>query len=133
IHAASTRLGRRTATATELRRRAYARHAFDFDAFTTDVIVLDLARSRAGRFVPEYLPSVTEFGLTFRDVLHFAAGPRRAVVPERWDCVPTQSVVDRPALIHWAAPVKPCAAGSTPETSRWLTMADAVRSRRSSG
>lgn len=133
IHAASTRLGRRTATATELRRRAYARHPFDFDAFTTDVLVVDLARSRSEKFVAEYLPYVTEFGLTFRDVLHFAAGPRRAVVPENWDCVPTQSVVDRPALIHWADPVKPWDDGYTPEQERWHTMADAVRSRRSSG
>jgi hypothetical protein len=129
IHAASTRLGRRTAAATELRRRAYARHAFDFDAFTTDVLVLDLARSRAEKFVAEYLPYVTEFGLTFRDVLHFAAGPRRADVPERWDCVPTRSVVDRPGLIHWADPVKPWDDGYTPEQERWLVLADEVKRR----
>jgi hypothetical protein len=41
--------------------------------------------------------------------------------------------VDRPALIHWADPVKPWDEGYTPEQEQWLTMADAVRSRRSSG
>ena len=39
IHGAGLRLGPKTKAATELRRRAYARHAFDFDAFTTDVLV----------------------------------------------------------------------------------------------
>ena len=130
IHAASTRLGRRTAAATELRRRAYARHAFDFDAFTSDVLVLDLARSRSEKFVAEYLPYVVEFGLTFRDVLHLAAGPHRTDVPERWDCVPTRAVVDRPGLIHWADPVKPWDDGYTPEQERWLELADEVMRRR---
>ena len=36
--------------AAELRRTAHARHRFDFDAFTDDVLVLDLARLRAERF-----------------------------------------------------------------------------------
>lgn len=133
IHGASLRLGPRTAAATELRRRAYARHAFDFDAFTTDLLVLDLARGRSEKFVAEYLPYVTEFGLTLRDVLHFAAGPQRAVVPERWDCVPTRSVVDRPGLLHWADPVKPWDDGYAPEQERWHQLADAVKGRRRAG
>ena len=68
--------GPRPRSATELRRRAYARHAFDFDAFTNDVLVLDLARARSEAFAEEYLPYVEEFGLNLRDVLHFAVGPR---------------------------------------------------------
>jgi hypothetical protein len=97
------------------------------------VLVLDLARSRSEKFVAEYLPYVTEFGLTFRDVLHFAAGPRRTEVPERWACVPTHSVVDRPGLIHWSDPVKPWDTGYTPEQERWLQLADEVKGRRATG
>src|SRR6185436_2695557 len=67
IHGAGLRLGPKTKLATELRRRAYARHAFDFDAFTNDVLVLDLARARSEGFVAEYLPYVEEFGLNLRD------------------------------------------------------------------
>ena len=48
-HAAAAARSARRLTATELRRQAYARHTFDFDAFTTDVLVLDLARGPCRR------------------------------------------------------------------------------------
>jgi lipopolysaccharide biosynthesis glycosyltransferase len=120
IHGAGLRLQARTAASTELRRRAYGRHAFDFDAFTTDVMVLDLARMRADKLVADYLPYVEEFGLSWREILHLAAGPDRAVVPARWHWVPTRTVVEHPALVHWADPVKPWDAGYVPEQERWL-------------
>jgi hypothetical protein len=130
IHGAGLRLGPKTMVSMELRRRAYARHAFDFDAFTTEVLVLDLARSRSVGFVGEYLPYVVEFGLTLRDVLHLAVGPHRAVVPERWDCVPGRSAVDQPGLVHWADPVKPWDDGYTTGQERWLAVAAAVETQR---
>jgi lipopolysaccharide biosynthesis glycosyltransferase len=130
IHAASMRLGPKTKVSTELRRQAFARHAFDFDSFTSDVLVLDLTGARSQGFVDEYLPYVEEFGLTWRDVLHFAFGPHRVVVPENWDCVPTRSTVDRPGLVHWADPVKPWHDGYTAEQERWLGVADALEQRR---
>jgi hypothetical protein len=126
IHGAGLRLGPKTKAATELRRRAYARHAFDFDAFTTDVLVLDLARARSGAFVEEYLPYVQEFGLTLRDVLHFAVGPHRVVVPQHWNCVPTRCAVAQPGLLHWADPVKPWDDGYTAEQDRWHAVAQTV-------
>ena len=52
LHAAGNRLGDRPEVAAELRRTAHARHAFDFDAFTTGVLVADLvapARRAAAR------------------------------------------------------------------------------------
>ena len=58
IHAAAARLTRRTQAAATLRRTAHARHAFDFDAFTDDVMVLDLARMRASAFSEQALPLV---------------------------------------------------------------------------
>ena len=126
IHGAGLRLGPKTKVSMELRRRAYARHAFDFDAFTNDVLVVDLARARADKFVEEYLPYVVEFGLTLRDVLHFAVGPDRAVVPEQWNCVPTRSSVTAPGLVHWADPVKPWDDGYTAEQDLWFAVADRV-------
>ena len=132
IHSASMRLGPRTRESTELRRRAYRRHEFDFDAFTTDILVLDLARARDERFLAEYLPYVEEFGLTLRDVLHFAVGPHRAVVPERWQCVPTRSTVEHPGLLHWADPVKPWQDGYTAGQEQWLAVWDQVDLRRRS-
>ena len=119
IHTAAMRLRSNTAAATELRRRAYARHAFDFDAFSTAVMVFDLAQLRSEHFVAEHLAYVEEYGLGYRELLHFAAGPNRAVVPTHWDCVPTRTVVGGPGLIHWADPVKPWSAGYTAEQERW--------------
>ena len=96
LHAAANRLAARTATATELRRRAYARHRFDFDAFDIDVMVLDLAACRERALLTTYLPYLEEFGLTFRELLHLAVGPDRAVVPARWYAVPGRSVISNP-------------------------------------
>jgi hypothetical protein len=131
IHRAAMRLGPNTTAATELRRQAYARHTFDFDAFTTDVLVLDLARARSAGFLDESLRYVAEFGLNLRQVLHLVVGPHRCVLPERWDCVPTRSVVDRPGVVHWADPVKPWHKEYTAERERWLKLAEAVDKRRS--
>jgi hypothetical protein len=132
IHAAGLRQGNRTAAATELRRRAYARHAFDFDAFTTDLMILDLSKLRTEKFVAEFLPYVEEYGLSMREVLHFAAGPHRTAIPERWYWVPTRSPSAQPSLIHWADPVKPWADGYTVEQEVWLTLADDVERRQRS-
>jgi hypothetical protein len=126
IHGAGLRLGPKTRVSMELRRRAYARHAFDFDAFTTDVLVLDLAGARSAGFVAEYLPYVTEFGLTLRDVLHFAVGPHRGVVPEHWNWVPTRAPAGGSGLVHWADPVKPWDDGYTAEQERWFEVARSV-------
>jgi Glycosyl transferase family 8 len=129
IHTAALRLGSRTGQAADLRRRAYARHAFDFDAFTTAVMVFDLALLRSEEFAKEHLAYVEEFGLALRDLFHFAAGPNRAVIPTSWDHVPTRSAVDDPGLIHWADPLKPWASDYTAERERWLSAAEAVRAR----
>jgi hypothetical protein len=83
IHRAAARLGDDTAAASELRRTAHARHAFDFDAFTLDALVLDLERMRAERFGEQALALVDAFGLRELEVLHYLAGPQRATIPER--------------------------------------------------
>ena len=98
LHAAGNRLGDRPAVAAELRRGAHARHAFDFDAFTTGVMVADLSRLREAPL----LAIADAFGLDDRETLHWLAGPDRATVPDRWAWVPTRLPAQGPGLIHWA-------------------------------
>jgi hypothetical protein len=130
IHAAAARLANRSDLAAELRRTAHARHAFDFDAFTSDVMVLDLARLRREGFREQALALAGEFALPELDVLHYLLGPDRAAVPERWAAVPTRTPEREPGLIHWADGVKPWHAVLTPERDRWRAYANRYRSAR---
>jgi lipopolysaccharide biosynthesis glycosyltransferase len=125
IHAAAARLEDRTRAASALRRSAHARHAFDFDAFATHVLVLDLARLRAGAFTARALPLVEEFGLDDTEALHYLTGPHRAELPARWAVVPTRTPTQDAALLHWADRVKPWQAPVTPERDRWRAYAAA--------
>ena len=93
IHTAGSRLKAKTRESAELRRQAYARHAFDFDAFDIDVLVLDAAEFRRRRLLHSAVPLIEEFGLTLRELLHFEVGPHRAVVPQAWHLVPSRSTV----------------------------------------
>jgi hypothetical protein len=127
LHTAAARLGPRTDASAALRRTAHARHAFDFDAFTTDVLVLDLDRLRRERLSAEALPLVREFGLDDTEALHYLAGPARAVVPDRWATVPTRMPPRGAGLLHWADAVKPSQPELTPERERWRAYASAVR------
>jgi glycosyl transferase family 8 len=130
IHAAAARLPNRPDLATELRRTAHARHAFDFDAFTSDVMVLDLDRLRREGFRDQALALAGEFALTELDVLHYLTGPDRAAIPERWAAVPTRTPEREPGLIHWASAVKPWHAVLTPERERWRAYANRYRGAR---
>ena len=129
IHDAAKRLARRTDASSALRRTALARHAFDFDAFRTDVMVVDLARARSERLSAQALPLVHEFGLDATEALHYLLGPARAVVPDRWATVPTRMPSSGPGLLHWADSVKPPQAELTPERDRWRHYARPLRRR----
>ena len=83
IHRAAARLGDDDAAAAELRRTAHARHRFDFDAFSADVLVLDVERMRRDGFSARALALAQAFALREVEVLHLLAGPGRATVPER--------------------------------------------------
>ena len=115
LHDAAARLGDRADAATELRRAAHARHAFDFDAFDAHVLVLDLARMRADGFTAQALPLIPAFGLDNLEVLHFLFGPGRAELPERWSAIPTRSPARDPQLLHWADGVSPFQDELTPQ------------------
>jgi hypothetical protein len=129
IHDAAKRLGARREASSGLRRTAHARHTFDFDAFRTDVLVIDLARAREERLADQALPLVEEFGLDDAEALHYLLGPGRAVVPDRWATVPTRMPVRGPGLLHWADGIKPPAAELVPERDRWREYARPLRRR----
>jgi hypothetical protein len=129
IHEAAKRLGARRDASSGLRRTAHARHAFDFDAFRTDVLVMDLARAREERLAAQALPLVKEFGLDEAEALHYLLGPSRAVVPDRWATVPTRMPVRGPGLLHWADGITPAAAEVVPERDRWREYARPLRRR----
>jgi lipopolysaccharide biosynthesis glycosyltransferase len=120
IHAASGRLRAKTHASAELRRRAYARHAFDFDAFDADVLVIDAAEYRRRQMVSIYVPLIEEFGLTYRELLHFEVGPHRAVVDPAWHVVPSRSPLERASLLHWADQAKPWTDDLAPAEQVWI-------------
>jgi hypothetical protein len=102
FYRAARRLDPHADLAHDLYRRVHLRHVFDFDAFDTDVLVLDLHRMRGDGFGSQFLPYATHFGFTAREVLTVYAGPGRAVLPPAWGHVPTRERVEDPLLIHWA-------------------------------
>ncbi len=131
LHGAAQRLRNQTSASTELRRRAYARHRFDFDAFSTHVLVLDLQGLRSHAFVDNALGSIQEFGLTFREILHMLFGAERAELPLRWATSPTRVPVDMPALVSWSDGVMPWRAPFAPEQDRWLRVSARLNTERS--
>lgn len=119
VNAAANRLRERPAAASDLRRTSLARHRFDFDAFRTDVMVLDLERLRRRGFVEEGLALADAFDLDDAEVLHLLTGPNRVTIAERWAAVPTRSPESGPGLCHWSDPVKPWDDRLTPGRELW--------------
>jgi hypothetical protein len=126
INAAALRLDTRTRKAAELRRTAHACHHFDFDAFTLNVMVMNLARLREERFGARALALMCEFGLDDVEAMHYIVGPNRAVVPERWAVVPTRTPERGAGLLHWADGVKPWQPRLVPERDSWRRYASAL-------
>lgn len=107
FYRAAKRLHPDATAAHELFRRVHARHAFDFDAFDTEVFVANLARMRADRLSSGFLPYVERFGMNATEVLTLYAGPDRAVLPPEWAHVPTNERVAEPQLVYWPGQAKP--------------------------
>ena len=118
LHGAAARLGPATARSAELRRTAHSLHAFDFDAFATDLLVVDLPR------LAEQVPSATaiglmqHYGLRPDEVLLYLAGPDRAEIPDRWQHEPTEDAVGDPLLVRWTG-ARPWDRDYAPEQERW--------------
>jgi lipopolysaccharide biosynthesis glycosyltransferase len=119
VHAGAERLRDRSRLAATLLRNAYARHAFDFDAFDIEVMVLDLARMRQERFGDIAVGLRLDYALTEREVLHFLAGAERSRVPRSWAHVPTHSPDAGAGLVHWADETNPWDELFTPEQELW--------------
>lgn len=98
IHAAANKQAERTTEAAELRRDGHQRHAFDFDAFDIEVLVLDAAQWREKDLLTSLAPYVETYGMTYRNALLLEVGPHRAVLPERWNAIPGKTSVAKPAL-----------------------------------
>jgi len=107
-------------TAYEFYRVIHSRHVFDFDAFDTDVMVLDLARLREDRVADELIPAMRTYRLDDRAALHLLAGPSRAVIDAAWAHVPGREHVESPLLWHWADSTKPWSADFVPGRDHWL-------------
>jgi hypothetical protein len=120
LYRAARRLDDVPDTAYELYRRIHARHVFDFDAFDTGVLVLDLARMRSSGFAAEALALMRDFRLTAREVLHLVTGPHRAELDPTWDHVPTRDVpTPAPGLVHWVDATKPWHAAYVARQELW--------------
>jgi hypothetical protein len=119
LHDAAARLGPATRLSSELRRTAHARHAFDFDAFATDLLVVDTATFAAGLPRAITVGLVEDFGLRPHEVLHYLVGPDRAEIPEAWQHVPGEDAVAVPELVRWRSPIVPWGRHHVPERDRW--------------
>ena len=118
LHGAAARLGPATDRSAELRRTAHSLHAFDFDAFSTDLLVVDLSQ------LAEQVPASTaiglmqHYGLRPDEVLLYVAGPDRAEIPDRWQHEPTKDSVGDPLLVRWSG-ARPWDHDFAPEQERW--------------
>lgn len=75
LYRAARALDDRPEVAFELYRSIHARQVFDFDAFDTRALVLDLDRLRQDGFSDTVLADHRAFGLGLHQVLHLFAGP----------------------------------------------------------
>lgn len=119
LYGAARRLDAAPDTAYEFYRDIHGRHVFDFEAFDTDVMVLDLASQRAEGLSDQLLPAMEHYRLDDRDALHYLAGPRRAELAEEWAHVPDRESVREPKLRHWADGVKPWSSSYVTGAEHW--------------
>jgi len=118
LHGAAARLGRATDRSAELRRTAHSLHAFDFDAFSTDLLVVDLPRLAEQVPVSTAIGLMQHYGLRPDEVLLYVAGPDRAEIPDRWQHEPTEDAVGDPLLVRWSG-ARPWDHDFAPEQDRW--------------
>lgn len=107
LYNAAKRLDSAPETAYEFYRRIHRTLDFDFDAFDTGVLVLDLKGLREDRFAARVLPAMSRYLLDDREALHFFYGPERAVLGSAWAAVPTREPVQDVKIWHWADTTKP--------------------------
>ena len=119
LYGAARRLDAAPDTAYEFYRDIHGRHVFDFDAFDTDVMVLDLASQREEGLSDQALAARELYRLDDRDALHYVAGPRRAELSAQWAHVPDRESVGDPKIRHWADGVKPWSSSYVTGAEHW--------------
>jgi hypothetical protein len=123
LYTATRRLDDAPETAYEFYRRIHARHVFDFDAYDTDVMVLDLAGLRAQEAASKMLSVMHTYRIDDRAALHWLVGPDRVDLAAAWAYVPTREWVDEPRLWHWADATKPWSDRYADGKALWLEAA----------
>ncbi|WP_152352289.1 glycosyltransferase family protein [Brachybacterium subflavum] len=123
LYSAARRMDAVPQTAYEFYRDIHGRHVFDFEAFDTDVMVLDLAGMRSEGLSDQVLPAMAHYRLDDRSALHYAAGPRRYDLPREWAHVPDREVVEDPKIRHWADGVKPWSSSYVTGAEHWKARA----------
>jgi hypothetical protein len=103
----------------EYYRMIHGRHVFDFDAFDTRILVLDLERMRKDHVGEEFLPFVENVKFTWTDVLNLYVGPDRAALPAEWAHDPGVERVAEPKIVHWPGKAKPWSGAFAPSQELW--------------
>jgi hypothetical protein len=124
LYGAARRMDESPETAYEFYRDIHSRHTFDFDAFDTDVMVLDLAGHRSEKLSDQVLPAMELYHLNDRDAMHYVAGPRRFGLSEEWAHVPDRESVQDPKIRHWADGVKPWSSSYVTGSEHWKAYAN---------
>lgn len=126
LYRAARRLDDAPETAYDFYRRIHARHRFDFNAFDTDVMVLDLARLRVDGYSAQALVAMREFRLDAHEAFHLSVGPHRAELDATWDHVPSRDLpTDAAKLVHWADRLKPWDEAYVARRELWYDRAEA--------
>lgn len=125
LYGAARRLDPTPEVAFEFYRGIHRIHVFDFEAFDTDVMVLDVKGLRADGFSAAVLPAMHRYRLNDRDALHYFAGPQWHDIGAEWCYVPTREHVHEPKVRHWADSTKPWSADFTSGSEEWRQFAEA--------
>lgn len=116
---AARRLRDKTDRSAEFRRVMHQRHAFDFDRFDTELLVVDAAGWRDRGMLPAFVSWAENFGLTYREALHAELGAAHARIPDHWYVVPSQTAETETSLVHWAEQPWPWGKEPAPLRDLW--------------
>jgi len=126
LYAATRQLDDAPETANEFYRLIHQRHVFDFDAYDTGVLVLDLAGLRERGAAAAMLATMHAYRVDDRAALHWYLGPDRAELEAAWAYVPSREWVAEPRLVHWADATKPWSPNYSEHRELWREAAGAT-------
>lgn len=102
--------------------------------FNAGVLLFNLDRMRADRFLERYCGFAEQFGLNDQYVLNLYAGSTFHPLSTRWNAWPDRDVVDgpdrEPHVVHWVGPFKPWGTTSVLFQQEWHDAVAAMRERR---